>query len=82
MRWVFLIFCGLYAVALALLAIGTFGLFGQPKDPVSGVFLLPLGVPWNNLLSAAGLGEVASMIVAPAINAAILFGLWKRQRRD
>ena len=33
-------------VALALLLIGTFGLFGQEQDPLSGVFLIPLGVPW------------------------------------
>ena len=33
-------------MALALLLIGTFGLFGQERDPLAGVFLLPLGLPW------------------------------------
>ena len=25
---------------------GTFGLFGTERDPLAGVFLLPLGLPW------------------------------------
>lgn len=36
----------LYLFALALLLIGTFGLFGQERDPLAGVFLVPLGLPW------------------------------------
>jgi hypothetical protein len=40
----------LYGCALGLLAIGTFGLFGAERDPLSGVFLLPLGLPWNLFL--------------------------------
>ncbi len=36
-----------YGVALFLFLTGTFGWFGQEKDPLSGVFLLPLGLPWN-----------------------------------
>lgn len=43
-------FAALYAVALALLVVGTFGLFGQERDPLSGVFLIPLGLPWNRLV--------------------------------
>ena len=39
-------FAVLYVCALGLLAIGTFGLFGAERDPLSGVFLLPLGLPW------------------------------------
>jgi len=31
---------------VGLLLIGTFGLFGQEKDPLSAVFLIPLGLPW------------------------------------
>lgn len=44
------IFLGLYLAALALRAIGSFGLFGQERDPLSGVFPLPLGLPWNLML--------------------------------
>lgn len=78
MKWVFFIFTGLYLAALALLGIGTFGLFGQEQDPLSGVFLLPLGLPWNLLADWAGLEGAAIAIAAPLINVAILYGLWKR----
>ena len=43
-------FLVLYLAAFALLAIGTFGLFGSERDPLAGVFLVPLGLPWNRLL--------------------------------
>lgn len=46
------IFIVLYVLALAILAIGTFGLFGQERDPLSGVFLMPLGLPWNQFFDA------------------------------
>lgn len=39
----------LYIGALALLIVGTFGLFGQDKDPLSGIFLIPMGMPWTML---------------------------------
>jgi hypothetical protein len=78
MKWVFLGFVGLYAAALVLLAIGTFGLFGQEQDPLSGIFLMPLGLPWSLLGSKVGLGGPLFAILAPAINAAILFWLWRR----
>ena len=45
-KWALRVFAGLYFVALALFLIGTFGLFGQERDPLSGVFLMPLGLPW------------------------------------
>lgn len=45
MKWAFYVFVVLYLLALALLAIGTFGWFGQEQDPLSGVFLLPFGLP-------------------------------------
>lgn len=40
------IFALLYLLAVVILIIGTFGLMGQDQDPLSGVFLLPLGLPW------------------------------------
>lgn len=40
----------LYLLALAIFLIGTFGLFGKTADPLSGVFLIPLGLPWNRLI--------------------------------
>ena len=78
MKWVFFIFLAFYAIALLLLAIGTFGWFGQEQDPLSGVFLLPLGLPWNLLGDKIGLGGPTTAILAPAVNAAILFWFWKR----
>jgi hypothetical protein len=45
-RIVVLGFTILYVLALALLLIGTFGLFGQEQDPLSGILLLPIGLPW------------------------------------
>jgi hypothetical protein len=47
---VFSAFLLLYVAALGLLAVGTFGLFGAERDPLSGVFLVPLGLPWILLI--------------------------------
>ena len=55
--WVVRIVGILYLTALALLLIGTFGLFGQERDPSAGVFLMPLGLPW--VLWLDGFPEVA-----------------------
>lgn len=41
MKWAFLIFVGLYVVALFLLAVGTFGWFGQERDPLSAIRRVP-----------------------------------------
>lgn len=76
MRWAFRIFVTLYGLAALLLLIGTLGWFGQGKDPVSAVFLLPLGLPWNVLADALGLPGVPTLVLAPAINAGILYRLW------
>jgi len=78
MKWAFWIFVALYGIALLLLLIGSFGWFGQQKDPLSAVFLLPLGLPWNILADKLGLAGVPSLLLAPIINASILFWLWKR----
>lgn len=78
MKWVFIVFVVLYAIALLLMAIGTFGWFGQEKDPLSGVFLMPLGLPWSLLADRLGIGGIVLFLLAPAINAAILYWLWKR----
>ena len=78
MKWAFLIFVGLYLVALFLLAVGTFGWFGQERDPLSAVFLMPLGLPWNLIGDRLGLAGPWLAIAAPAINAATLYWLWKR----
>ncbi|WP_135506433.1 hypothetical protein [Roseovarius aestuariivivens] len=42
----------LYVGAVFIFLVGTFGWFGEERDPLSGVFLLPLGLPWNLLFGA------------------------------
>jgi len=78
MTWAFRIFVLLYVAAILLLLIGTFGWFGQEKDPLSGVFLMPLGLPWNFVADRLGLPGLVSAVLAPAVNAAILYRLSRR----
>ncbi len=66
----------LYVAALALFVIGTFGLFGQEQDPLAGVFLVPLGLPWNLWLD--GLPDAVRLwlaVLAPALNVFLLAAL-------
>ncbi len=81
-RFVTIFFAALYLVALLLLAIGTFGLFGAEKDPLSAVFLVPLGVPWIYLADALpeAFGPWVG-IAAPAINLAIIVAICRLLRR-
>lgn len=78
MKWAFWIFITLYAIAAVLLLIGIFGWFGQSRDPLSAAFLLPLGLPWNVLADKMGLAGLPSLVLSPAINAGLLYWLWKR----
>ena len=64
-----------YLAALALLLIGTYGWFGSPRDPLAGVFLAPLGLPWTMLLDALFGARAWIAIVAPLINLAILYSI-------
>ena len=78
MKWIFLGFTALYVLALALLAVGTFGWFGQERDPLSGIFLMPLGLPWTFIGDRIGLGGPLLAILSPLVNAGILYWLWRR----
>ena len=75
-----LLFVAAYLFALLLLAAGTFGWFGVAKDPLSAVFLIPLGLPWNAILPASP----AVGLLSPVVNGAIMWSLCKRlsRRRD
>jgi hypothetical protein len=54
----------LYLAALFLFFVGAFGWFGQERTPLAGVFLVPLGLPWNLWLD--GLAEtVRPWLAAP-----------------
>ncbi|WP_296680158.1 hypothetical protein [Novosphingobium sp.] len=81
MKTVLVIFAALYGLALALLAVSTFGLFGQEKDPLGAVFLMPLGLPWNIIADKLGLTGVLTAILAPAINLAALYAIMRARRR-
>ena len=63
----------LYLAALAILAIGTFGLFGSPRDPLSGIYLMPLGLPWTLLDPLPDPVRPWLAVLAPALNIAILW---------
>ncbi|MBX7534676.1 hypothetical protein K3175_03295 [Qipengyuania sp. GH1] len=77
MKWIFWLFLALYAFAAVIFLIGTFGWFGQDKDPLSAVFLMPLGLPWNLFADRLGaLGPLVALL-APAVNAGILLWLWR-----
>jgi hypothetical protein len=83
MKWVFGVFLTLYLIAFFLYLIGTFGWFGQARDPLSGVFLMPLGLPWN-LIADKIVGEriatfgAAIGVLSPLVNLGILYWLWRR----
>ncbi len=75
-------FAALWLAALVLFLIGAFGWFGSEPDPLSGLFLLPLGLPWNRL--AGGLPQpllpwIAAL--APAVNLALLWMLCRGRKR-
>lgn len=66
----------LYFLALGLLAVGTFGLFGQEPDPLAGVFVVPLGLPWNRLAMGAPEAFLPWIgVIAPLVNLGILSAL-------
>lgn len=82
-KWLIGIVGVLYLVALTLLLIGTFGLFGQERDPLAGVFLMPLGLPW--VLWFDGVAEGFKpwvAILAPALNLVILASACRLLRRE
>jgi hypothetical protein len=52
-RVLLLLFVLGYAFALGVFLLSVLGLAGMERDPLSGVFLIPLGLPWNLLVDAA-----------------------------
>lgn len=81
-RYLLIVFAALYATALALFLVGSYGWFGSPQGPLAGVFLLPLGLPWIRWLDGlpSGLRPVAA-IAAPALNLLLLWGLCRWRSR-
>jgi len=66
-------FSVLYTLAAGLFIVGTFGLFGNPSGPLAGVFLVPLGLPWNRMVDVfpEPLWPMLA-ILAPAVNLVII----------
>ena len=74
-RAILIVLVLVYLFALGVFALGTYGWFGVEKDPLSGVFLIILGMPWVWLPFDAFLGQTWLPIVgvlAPIVNLAIL----------
>lgn len=76
-------FIAAYALAFALFLVGTFGLFHQQQDPLAGVFLLPLGLPWTWAAARLpdGLLRVVAAAGAPLINLGILAAVCRVLRK-
>ena len=78
-RAVFWIFVCLYGLALLLWLVGSFGLFGSPKGPMAGVFVVILGQPWVRLVDLLpGWLWPWAAALTPALNAVIIRGLCSR----
>ena len=78
-------FAILYLLAIGLFIVGTFGLFGSPSGPLAGVFLMPLGLPWNQMLNVfpEPLWPMLA-ILAPVLNLVILVLIcrWRTSKRS
>lgn len=81
-RRVVVVFAVLYAAAFLLFLIGTYGWFGSPQGPLAGIFLLPLGLPWNRLLGGLPSKVLPlAAVAAPALNLLLLWGLCRWRSR-
>ena len=84
-RTTIIVFAVMYLLALVAFLTGTFGWLGQERDPLSGVFLPPLGLPW--ILAADLFSDSAKpwfAAIAPALNllALVLICRWARRLRQ
>ncbi|WP_312315940.1 hypothetical protein [Stenotrophomonas sp.] len=74
---------GLYALAclggLAVLLVGTKGLFGVPADGLAAVAALMLAMPWSLFFMALGVETpgafIALIVLAMVLNGLVLWGV-------
>lgn len=68
-------FGALYLVAFLLYLVGTFGLFGSTQGPLAGVFLVPLGLPWNLVIDRLFPEAIWPWMAAltPALNLSLIW---------
>jgi hypothetical protein len=81
---VVIVFAFLYALAFGLFIVGRFGLFGSPSGPLAGIFLMPLGLPWNRMFDVFPEPLWPTLaILAPTLNLVILVLIcrWAASRR-
>jgi hypothetical protein len=83
-RVIFAVLALAYLFALAVFAAGTFGWFGVEQDPLSGAYLIILGMPWvllpfDAVVADAWLPLVG--ILAPLVNLAIVWAVCRRLAR-
>ena len=76
-RGVLVILAVAYALALLAYLSGTFGWFGQTKDPLSGIFLIPLGMPWSLIDFPQRMAPVLAAL-APALNLGIIWVICRK----
>jgi len=74
------IFAAALVLALFAFLTGTFGWFGQAQDPLSGIFLIPLGLPWN-LIDPPDPWPLFVGLLAPFINLGLLIALCRYRAR-
>jgi len=61
-----------YMLALFIYLTGTYGWFGQPTGALSGIYLVPLGLPWNLIDASEAMLPVLGL-GAPLINIALIW---------
>jgi hypothetical protein len=75
-RWTISILTAAYLVGLVIGLIGTFGWFGQERDPLSWVYVVMLGQPWVRWIG--GLPDAVRPWISaatPLLNLLLLFVL-------
>lgn len=81
-RYATVAFIAAYLIALLLFALGHWGLFGTPRDPLAGVFLIPLGLPWILLTEHVGEDYLLAVgVLTPALNLILLTTVCRLFRR-
>ncbi|MEH6526571.1 MAG: hypothetical protein V7723_10910 [Sneathiella sp.] len=79
-RFLVITFAILYAVALGLFLIGTYGWFGQDTGPLAGIFLIPLGLPWS-LIEVPDAMLLPVAVGSPFLNLIILWVICRLIRK-